>query len=263
MVEVIELMDPRADVHIARHFGRTPILVQLPTVFAIVAPPTHQGARLLDRCKERLPGKFYSVLIGDLSRFLRLSSGTPLSDYLLRSGAPDRLRSFKNDLCSTFIRTPVADRTRSSRIICDGTLQGLILGGVLEQKMRWMEELSASLPNKLLGAEQGRYCAPIASSCNMSGDPAGSITDFDRALDFANRRGVGLMLVNRAARNGGSNPIFGIQNNRVETFRDGPGVSEKRRMLEHWLGRAGADLNRLDSRGVQNTSSAGFPTADA
>ena len=31
MVEVIELTDPSADAHIARHFGRTPILVQLPT----------------------------------------------------------------------------------------------------------------------------------------------------------------------------------------------------------------------------------------
>ena len=263
MVEVIELTDPSADAHIARHFGRTPILVQLPTVFAIVAPPTHQGAQLLDRCKNRLPGKFYSVLIGDLQRFLHLSSGTPLSDYLLQSGGPDRVRTFKNDLCSTFIRTPVASKTCSSKMICNGTLQGLILGGILERKMRWMEELSASLPDKILDTEQGHYCAPIASSCNMSGDPAGSITDFDRALAFAKSRGVELVLTNRAARDGGSNPIFGIQNDRVETFRDGPGVSKKRHLLEDWLGRALADPTRFGSLavGMKLSPSVGVPAA--
>jgi len=261
MVEVIELTDPSADAHIARHFGRTPILVQLPTVFAIVAPPTHQGAQLLDRCKNRLPGKFYSVLIGDLQRFIRLSSGTPLSDYLLQSGGPDRVRTFKNDLCSTFIRTPVAAETRSSKMICNGTLQGLILGGILERKMRWMEELSASLPDKILDTEQGHYCAPIASSCNMSGDPEGSITDFDRALSFAKSRGVELVLTNRAARDGGSNPIFGIQNDRVETYREGPGVSKKRHLLEDWLGRALADPIRFGSLGMKLSPSVGVPAA--
>ena len=97
----------------------------------------------------------------------------------------------------------------------------------------------------------------------MSGDPAGSITDFDRALAFAKSRGVELVLTNRAARDGGSNPIFGIQNDRVETFRDGPGVSKKRHLLEDWLGRALADPTRFGSLGLgmKLSPSVGVPAA--
>ena len=238
MVEVIEITDCQADEHIARHFGRCPIVVQLPTVFAIVAPATHTGAHLLDRCKDRLPGKYYSVLIGDLARFLRLSTGTALSEYLLESHQPDRMDAFARDLESTFLRTQVADRVCSSRTLCEGHLQGLILGGLLGEKIRLMESLSKGLPDRLFGPEHDRYCAPIASSCNMSGDPDGSIDDFGRALDFARRRGVGLVLTNSSGDGGGSNPILGICGTDVETLRDGPGESEKRRLLERWLRRA-------------------------
>lgn len=241
MVEVIEITDRRADEHIARHFGRSPIVVQLPTVFAIVAPATHAGARLLDRCKDRLPGKFYSVLIGNLAEYLRLSSDSPLSRYLLDPGRPDRLQEFAADLESTFLRTRISTKACSSRAICEGRLQGLIMGGVLEEKMRLMEALTEGLPGKLFGAAQDRYCAPIASSCNMSGDPAGSIDDIGRALDFASRRGVGLVLTNSSGTGGGSNPIFGISGTELETLREGPGGTVKRRLLERWLHRAGED----------------------
>lgn len=238
MVEVMELTEPNANDRIARHFGRNPIVVQLQTVFAIVAPATRSGAGLIDRCKERLPGKTYSVLMGDVAPFLGLSRDTPLSEYLLDPNAPERLEEFSRDLRSTFLRMPVAPRSQSSKALCEGTLQGLVLGGVLAQKMRWMEKLTESLPDKLFGRAHGGYAAPIASSCNMSGDPAGSITDFDTALDFARRRGVGLLLTNRGAGSGGSNPIFGLRHDRVETFREGPGVTVKRRLLEGWLERA-------------------------
>lgn len=238
MVEVIEITDSQADEHIARHFGRCPIVVQLPTVFAVVAPATHSGAHLLDRCKDRLPGKYYSVLIGDLARFLRLSTGTALSEYLLDSTRPDRIDAFAGDLESTFLRNQVAARISSSRTLCEGRLQGLTLGGLLKEKMRLMESLSERLPGRLFGPEHGRYCAPIASSCNMSGDPDGSTDDFGRALDFARRRGVGLVLTNPSGEGGGSNPILGICGTEVETLREGPGESEKRHLLERWLRRA-------------------------
>jgi len=216
-------------------------VVQLPTVFAIVAPATHAGARLLDRCKDRLPGKFYSVLIGNLAEYLRLSPDSPLSRYLLDPGRPDRLQEFATDLESTFLRTQISTKTCSSKAICEGRLQGLIMGGVLEKKMRLMEALTEGLPGKLFGDAQGRYCAPIASSCNMSGDPAGSIEDIGRALDFAGRRGVRLVLTNSSGTGGGSNPIFGISGTELETLREGPGGTVKRRLLERWLRRAGED----------------------
>ena len=243
MVEVIEITDRHADEHIARHFGRSPIVVQLPTVFAIVAPATHAGARLLDRCKDRLPGKYYSVLIGNLAQYLRLSPDAPLSQYLLDAARPDRLHAFARDLENTFLRTQISANTCASQTICEGRVQGLILGGLLEEKMRLMEALTQGLNGKLFGSEHGHYCAPIASSCNMSGDPAGSIDDFGRALDFAKRRGVGLVLTNASGTGGGSNPIFGIAGTALETLREGPGGSKKRRLLERWLRRA--DFDRL------------------
>jgi len=249
MVDVIEITDRHADEHIARHFGRSPIVVQLPTVFAIVAPATYAGARLLDRCKDRLPGKYYSVLIGDLAQYLRLSPDALLSQYLLDAARPDRMRAFAMDLENTFLRTQISARACSSQTICEGRVQGLIMGGLLEEKMRLMETLTQRLIGKLFGSEHGHYCAPIASSCNMSGDPAGSIDDLGRALDFANRRGVGLVLTNASGTGGGSNPIFGIAGAELETLRDGPGMSEKRRLLERWLRCAGDD--RLQQAAAQ------------
>lgn len=245
MVKVIEMTDPKADALIARQFGRTPLLVQLPTVFALVAPATRQGARLLDRCKKRLPGKHYGVLVGELSRFLGLSTGTVLTDYVLNPARSGRLRQFEEDLSGTFLRTPVNHPLRPSKMICDGTIQGLLTDGVLQEKMRLMEALTAHLPDKLLGAEHGHYCAPIASSCNISGHPEGSITDFETALAFARNRGVKLMLTHGPTGEAGSNPILGVAGDRVETFRDGPGVNRKRRVLEGWLDHALAEASDL------------------
>jgi len=240
MVTVMKLTDPNSDAWIARCFGKAPILIQLPTVFAVFAPATVQGASLLDRCKARLPGKHYGVIVGDIRKFLRLSAGAPLADYLLQSDAPDRVQAFAKDMRCTFLRMQVGPRGHNSKVVCDGTLQGLILDGVLSEKMQLMEELSESLEGKLFGRDHGHYCAPIGSSCNMSGDPAGSITDFDAALAFARKRGVELMLTHDAANAKGSQPILGVRGGGVATFRDGPGAMEKRGLLNSWLERAQA-----------------------
>ena len=249
MVKVMKLTDPEADGYITECFGRAPILIQLPTVFAVFAPATQHGATLLDQCKARLPGKYYGVIIGDIRRFLRLSSGEPLSDYLLHSDAPDLVQTFAHEMRCTFIRMQVAPKVHASKLLCEGTLQGLILEGALSQKMQLMEQLTESMDDKLFGEMHNHYCAPIGSSCNMSGDPAGSITQFDDALAFAQKRGVELLLTHDAAVGRGSQPILGISDNRVTTLRDGPGGTEKSRLLQGWLDRALAPADHRTLRG--------------
>ena len=46
-----------------------PIIVQLSSVFAVVAPPTAHGVAALDRAKRRLPAKTYGSLVGDRAAF--------------------------------------------------------------------------------------------------------------------------------------------------------------------------------------------------
>lgn len=245
-VQVVPIEDPAADDLIIKAFGREPILIQLPTVFALFAPATQSGATLLDSCKQRLPGKHYGFIVGDPRAFLALAPKEPLTRFLLSKPDDTRLAPFCRDMHGTFVRLQVAGERQSSTVICQGRLQGLLFGGVLAEKMRLMENLSRSMPGKLLGAEYQHYAAPIGSSCNMSGDPDGSITDLDRALEFARARGVQLCLTLKEGRAGGSQPILSLSQQRIETIRKGPGGDEKQALLQGWLDQA-LEAQRLGS----------------
>lgn len=239
-VHVIPMQDPSVDALIAEAFGREPILLQLPTVFAIFAPATAPGAASLNHCKQRLPGKYYGAGVGDPRAFFQLAPQAPLSRYLLAdTGGGSRLDAFCADLHGTFLRLKIGPASLQSQVICEGRFQGLIYTGLLAEKMRWMEALTRPMTDKLFGPEYGGYCAPIGSSCNISGDPAGSITTLDKALAFARDRGIRLCLTRDEHRDEqGSQTVLGLDGPKVIVHRHGPGTDTQQRRLQDWLDRA-------------------------
>ena len=238
-LRIVSMRDPSADECIAAAFGRQPILIQLPSVYAIFAPATESGAASLDRCKLRKPGKYYGAGVGDPRAFFNLAPEEPLSRYLLEDKSNERLRKFSLDLYGTFIRLTIGPKTFESKVVCGGTFQGLLYSGVLAEKMQLMERLTAAMSGKLFGKDHGYFCAPIGSSCNMSGDPAGSITTRDKALAFGRDRGVELCLtLDNEEGQGGSQTILGLNHGRVEIHRDGPGSEKSIDSLQRWLRQA-------------------------
>ena len=241
---IVSMRDASADECIAAAFGRQPILIQLPSVYAIFAPATESGAASLDRCKLRKPGKYYGAGVGDPRAFFNLAPEEPLSRYLLEDQTNERLRNFSLDLHGTFIRLTIGPKTFDSKVVCGGTFQGLLYSGVLAEKMQLMEKLTAAMPGKLFGEAHGYFCAPIGSSCNMSGDPAGSITTRDKALAFGRDRGVELCLtLDDDESQGGSQTILGLNHGRVEIHRDGPGSEQSVDALRRWLRQANQTRN--------------------
>jgi tRNA A37 threonylcarbamoyladenosine synthetase subunit TsaC/SUA5/YrdC len=71
------------------------------------------------------------------------------------------------------------------------------------------------------------FAAPLCTSANMSGDPNGSITEWDRAYEFAVDRRVPLVVrCDSTQELLGSYPIFWLQRERVRIDRVGPGMEE-------------------------------------
>ena len=86
-------------------------LLELPSVFALIAPPTRRGATTLDEAKQRLPGKTYGSPIGELDAFHSLARSAELPPELRPAGA---LRCVEG----AFMRTPrwsATGPTRGSR----------------------------------------------------------------------------------------------------------------------------------------------------
>ena len=69
-MRLIDIRDSHAFELAVEEIHADAIVVQLPTVFVLLAAPTMRGAEQLDRSKTRLPGKNYGTAIGSLGRFL-------------------------------------------------------------------------------------------------------------------------------------------------------------------------------------------------
>jgi hypothetical protein len=193
------------------------IIVQLPTVFVLLAAPTAKGARQLDASKTRLPGKNYGTAIGSLERFLAQADPAHLPDAF--SSAPDFAR-----MTGSFIRVRFRSPDFQSPTIRNGTHQGLLLDGIHRELFERIEASFRLCPTQPIWGGTN-YCAPLCTSCNVSGDAAGSIVHLDRALAFARQRGVRLVLTApKTATQLGSCPIFGYERHRVSVHRDGPGL---------------------------------------
>ena len=197
---------------------RPVFMLELSSVHALVAPATALGARALDAAKERLPGKTYGSIIGSLDAFHGLALPERLPSGF---GGSERLALFEG----AFVRIGVARPEVSTPVVRQGSHQGLLFpeGDPQRQLALALEAGLAELAEpELFGGL--RHSAPLCTSANLSGDPAGSITDEARAAEFARERGVGLWLrgaPDPSAR--GSYPIFALEADGVTVARDGPG----------------------------------------
>jgi tRNA A37 threonylcarbamoyladenosine synthetase subunit TsaC/SUA5/YrdC len=193
-------------------------VVQLPAVFALIAPSTPAGVAALNKAKNRLSGKHYGSAIGDLSAFAAMSQ---------QENLPDDFRENMHGmqvLEGAFIRLRVADSRAETVAVSMGTHQGLLLPEGMERTLfRAIEQaFVADGPNEVYAG--ARYYAPLCTSANLSGDPFGSIVDLERAHAFVNERNIPLFISNKSAHSEetGSYPIFSFEKNTVTIMRSGP-----------------------------------------
>jgi hypothetical protein len=215
MMRVMHLSDPGVAEAALDAMRRDAILLQLPPVFVLLAPATRDGVRWLDRMKRRLPNKTYGTAIGSLDAFAAMvTPGT----------RPPELETTQElaVLTGAFIRCRVAPITSTSALVRHGTHQGVLLDGPHRELFTEIEAgLAATSEPDLLAGHT--YTAPLCTSCNMSGDPLGSITAWERAYQFAIDRDVRLVIRGApAVGQTGSYPIFAIEQDRITIPREGP-----------------------------------------
>jgi hypothetical protein len=223
-VKLVDIRDPDAFALAVEAMQRAPIVVQLPTVFVLLAAPTLRGAEALNDTKSRLAGKNYGTAIGSLELFLAQADASQLP---VEFNAPAQFAR----MAGSFIRLQFRRPDFQSETIRDGTHQGLLLEGVHRELFRRLEaSFVGGPPDRIWGHHP--YSAPLCTSCNVSGDAEGSIVEIDKALAFGRDRGIRLMLTcpDRPAELG-SYPILGYTRDKVHVHRDGPGLEAFKRRI--------------------------------
>jgi hypothetical protein len=197
-------------------------MIQLPAVFALFAPPNRKGVKALDKGKSRLPGKNYGSAIGSLSKYFTNFAPNALSPSI-KSGSQ---LSFMN---GSFIHVRFTDDSFNSPTIRNGTHLGLLMHDGAHRKLFSMLEmlLQAEAEPELYNGKH--LTAPICTSANVSGDPLGTITTLDRAMEFGNDRDIPLFVsFNEMVEDRGSFPIFSLDGRDVKILRKGPGLERIR-----------------------------------
>lgn len=227
-MKIVQLADPTTlSAAAAVLLGPRPVfMLELPTVFALVAPPTAAGASALDAAKRRLPGKTYGSLIGSLDHFWQLARVDSLPPGIRTPGA---LEVFEG----AFIRVQVGASSARTATVSEGTHQGLLLHEGPHRSFACRLEarmLELAEPDLFCG---GVYAAPLVTSANWSGDPDGSITEWELARAFAQT--IDLSLVIRCEPEGlgsGSYPVFKLGSRGVSLERPGPRDAQIRARLD-------------------------------
>jgi len=193
-------------------------VVQFPAVFALLAPSTPLGVEALNDSKQRLNGKHYGSAIGSLKDFAALADKAYLPSAF--HSDIDSMRALEG----AFIRLKVTQPDFGSAAVTRGTHQGLLLPEGPHRKLFCMLEQGFQMQSGNPLFDGARYFAPLCTSANISGDTAGSILDFERAMAFAEQRNLQLLITssNTAAQESGSYPIFAFEQNTVRIMRHGP-----------------------------------------
>jgi len=200
------------------------LMLQMPAVYVLLAPATALGVAKLNSTKMRLPQKNYGTAIGDLARFHALAAPGSL---------PQELSTAESLRCLTgaFIRFAVQQHNFHSPTIRNGTHQGLLVDGPHRMLFKAIEESFASQAEPALFGGHS-YTAPLCTSANLSGDPLGSITDWERAYQFAKERLMPFVIRCEAQEGeAGSYPIFHFSQNKASIERHGPGEDAIARQL--------------------------------
>jgi tRNA A37 threonylcarbamoyladenosine synthetase subunit TsaC/SUA5/YrdC len=201
------------------------IMMEMPAVFILVAPATLRGVEALHRAKNRLPGKNYGTAIGNLDSFHALAGEGSLPQGLQTA------EEFKL-LTGAFIRVALGPEGFQSPVVRHGRHQGLLVSDGPHRQLFCDIEASfrhLTEPGLFNGH---RFTAPLCTSANISGDPLGSITDLQRALDFGHARNIPLLLRSEpASGETGSYPIFSLSPSRISIERHGPGEEHIKSLL--------------------------------
>jgi len=223
-VKVVDIRDRDAFALAVQAVHDAPIVVQLPTVFVLLAAPSQRGAAQLDASKTRLTGKNYGTAIGSLESFLAQADASELP---LEFSAPAHFVP----MTGTFIRLRFRNPDFESPTIRRGTHQGVLLDGLHRELFTRIEaSFLHDRPDPVWGHHN--YSAPLCTSCNVSGDPDGSIVALDKALAFCRTRGVKLLMTcPQTASELGSYPILGYERDRVTVHREGPGLDGFKRSI--------------------------------
>ena len=217
-MKVINISSKQAIDLAVEEIHKNVILVQLPTVFGLFAAPTTKGAQQLDECKQRLEGKNYGTAIGNLDKFISQAKKEDLPKQFCTGAQYRKLKG-------SFIKLRFQDENFQSKAINHGTHQGLLLNGAYSKLFKAIESSFESYPPDELWNRRN-YCAPLCTSCNISGDPAGSIVEFEKALSFGIEKGINLCIITKKpAAEKGSYPILGFSKNKVFIHREGPGLN--------------------------------------
>ena len=233
----IHINDPDAVSAVIDTLRHDVVMVQMPTVFVLLAPPNSDGVERLNRTKLRQPHKNYGTALGDLRSFYAMASPSTLPPEL------DSVEALKV-LSGAFIRITVAPESFNSAMVRNGTAQGLLLDGPHRELFMAVEASFADVvePGMLSGH---RFAAPLCTSANISGHPDGSIVAWERAYAFGVERKIPLV-VRCEPEPGlvGSYPIFWLQHDWVRIERNGPRMEELMAALPARLFRSD-DLRRV------------------
>ena len=216
----LEIASPSTVGAVIDHLRREPVLVALAPVYALLAAPTAAGIAGLNRLKRRLPGKNYGTAAGNISKFWDLVEESSVPAGF--AGPADL-----EDSRDIFFRCKVAGARVDTPALRAGTHQTLILDGGYRDLMCEVEQaFQHEADPGLFGGH--RFSAPLITSCNLSGDPLGSITDSVRARAFAKERGVGLWVDGAGPSDeSGSYPILELEASGVSIRREGGSIRDR------------------------------------
>jgi tRNA A37 threonylcarbamoyladenosine synthetase subunit TsaC/SUA5/YrdC len=200
------------------------VMIQMPTVFVLLAPPNCEGVERLDRTKIRLANKNYGTALGDLESFYAMALPSTLPPEL---DSVERLKV----LSGAFIRITVAPSNFNSAMVRNGTAQGLLLEGPHRALFKAVEASFTDLVEpSLVGGH--KFAAPLCTSANISGHPEGSIVSWERAYAFGVERNIPLVVRCEPEPDMvGSYPIFWLQHDQVRIERNGPRMEELKAAL--------------------------------
>lgn len=193
------------------------LLLRMPAVFVLLAPPTKLGIQSLHFVKSRLANKNYGTAIGRIDHFYNMVNHESIPDTIKK---PSDLELFTG----SFVRILITDSRFNSDLVRNGTHQGVLIPtGPYRRLFIALEDAFAHYCESHL-FNGHNYFAPLCTSANISGDPLGSITELNRAVEFGVSRNIPLFISsNQVDTEKGSYPIFFLKKDKVTIERNGPG----------------------------------------
>ena len=212
---------------VLKYIIKYPIIIQLPTVYGIIALPNSKGVHDLNKIKNRKPNKNYGSIVGDLNNFYDLFKKEKLPDFIQNI---NNLNVF-NDC---FIRGIISSTNKNNSVIKNGTHQGLILRNKKLRDLITAIEINLSYLIDIDLFDGNEYMAPLCTSANISGDPKGSIVNKKDAILFAKERDIKLMVTLKKediANELGSYPILSLNKHQINLVRNGPGDQQLLKLI--------------------------------